>query len=274
MALPPRFRLTVAPQFHLAPAWAARLAVGSSVQEDDGRFFPRGPWRPLTADELSLLLSGPESGPEKDAEAGCLFLIPRHLRAAWWDLLDRSVESGGAALPGFEEFTMQVAEFLRFKHMEVPPSLQMEAGVTAAGRCSMRSDPEIGAPAGLGPSLAPWRQCGQLERILPRLWAVVNLGDEDTSLVLIPFPILALPATMVLRHPGQPPPTTVGELVRGFLREYPDSPPVRLRLGSGEGFRLPSAGLILDADATDKQEPDVLLLITEQLLAEPARSCP
>jgi hypothetical protein len=103
---------------------------------------------------------------------------------------------------------------------------------------------------------------------------VVNLVDEDTRLVLIAFPIQGLPSDLTLRHTGQPLPATVGELVRGFLREYPDSPPVRLRLGFGKGFRLPSAGLILDADATDKQEPDVLLLITEQLLAEPARSRP
>ena len=34
-------------------------------------------------------------------------------------------------------------------------------------------------------------------------------------------------------------------------------------------FRLPSGGLILDADATDKQEPDVLLLISEQPPVEP-----
>src|SRR5262245_11987892 len=143
MTLPPRCRLTVAPRFHLAADWAARLAVGTGVREADGRFFPRGPWRPLTADEMTLLISGPE----EDAEAGCLFQIPGHLRAAWWDLLDRSVEAGDAALPGFEDFTGQVAEFLRFKQMGVPPNLQMEAVVTAAGRCSMRSDPETGAPA-------------------------------------------------------------------------------------------------------------------------------
>jgi hypothetical protein len=101
----------------------------------------------------------------------------------------------------------------------------------------------------------------------------VNLGDEDTRLVLIPSPIRGLPANLALRHPGQPP-ATVGELVRWFLREFPDTPPVRLRLGPGEGFRVPPAGLILDADATDKHEPDVLLLVSEQQLAEPATSPP
>jgi hypothetical protein len=255
----------VAPRFHLAADWAGRLTAGAGVSEADGRFFPRGPWRPLTADEIALLTSGPESAPEQNAEIGCLFQLPGHLREAWWDLLDRSVEAGGAALPGFEGFTRQVAEFLSFKHMEVPPSLQMEAVVTAAGRCSMRSDPDTAAPAGLGPSLAPWALCAAPgDGVLPRLWAVVNLGDEDTRLVLIAAVIQGLAADLALRHPGQPLPGTVGELVGRFLRESPDCPPLRLRLGPGEGFRLPPGGLILDGDATDKQEPDVLLLISER----------
>jgi hypothetical protein len=261
--------LAVALRFHLAPDWAARLAVGTGVCEADGRFFPRGPWRPLTTDEMALLVSGPEHALETDAEAGCLFQIPGHLRAAWWELLDRSVEAKDAALPGFEDFTGRVAAFLRFKHMEVPLSLQMEALVTVAGRCSMRSDRETGAPAGLGSSLAPWAGGAPTEGgVLPRLWAVVNLGDEDTRLILIAVPIQGLAATLASRHPGQPPPPTVGELVGSFLREFPDCPPVRLRLGPGEGFRLPSGGLILDADATDRHEPDVLLLISEMVPAD------
>jgi hypothetical protein len=253
----------VAPRFHLEPDWAARLAVGAGVREDDGRFFPRGPWRPPTAEELALLAPGPEN----EAAAGCLFQIPGHLREAWWHLLDKSVEAGDAALPGFEDFAGQVTAFLRFKHMDVPPRLQMEALVTAAGRCSMRSDPQTGTPSGLGPSLAPWAVHPSPEGgAVPRLWAVVNLGDEDSQLVLIAVPIPGLAADLAVRHPGQPLPTTVGELVGRFLNAFPDCPPIRLRLGPGEGFRLPPDGVILDADATDKTEPDVLLLISEQPL--------
>ena len=95
----------------------------------------------------------------------------------------------------------------------------------------------------------------------------VNREDEDTRLVLIAVAIPGLAANLALRHPRQPLPTTVGELVGCFLCEFPDCPPIRLRLGPGEGFRLPSGGLILDGDATDKQEPDVLLLSSEQPLA-------
>src|SRR5262249_9570130 len=110
--------------------------------------------------------------------------------------------------------------------------------------------------------------------VLPRLWAVVNLGDEDTRLVLIAVPLQGLAAHLAARHPGQALPTTVGDLVGSFLREFPDCPPIRLRLGPGEGFRLPSGGLILDADATDKQDPDVLLLLSEQPLAYPVTFLP
>jgi hypothetical protein len=90
---------------------------------------------------------------------------------------------------------------------------------------------------------------------------VANLERGRQSL------IQELVAMLALRHTGQPPPTTIGKLVGWFLRKFSDCPPVHLRLGPREGFRLPSGGLILDGDATDKQEPDVLLLISEQPLA-------
>ena len=63
----------------------------------------------------------------------------------------------------------------------------------------------------------------------PGLWGTINLGDEPTSVVLLNLP----------------------------CRQ-----PVRLTLGPGEGCRLPRGGLILDGYSQDKQEPDVLLLIS------------
>src|SRR5262249_28229246 len=107
----------------------------------------------------------------------------------------------------------------------------------------MRSDPETGTPAGLGPSLAPWAACAPPGGdVLPRLWAVVNLGDEDTRLVLIAVPIPALAADLASRHPGRPLPTTVGELAGWFLRESRACPPIRLRLGPGKASAFPGAG--------------------------------
>src|SRR5262249_22103456 len=232
-----------------------------------GAHFPRGPWRPPTPDELALLVAktptslpgvlpllGEEGEPAPAAlcdpvDTICLFQIPAHLRGAWWDLLDTAAGSGGR-IEGFDRFAAQVAEFLTFKRLPSPVSAQMEAIVTATGERSIRRDATTGRPAGLGPTIAPWTPwpvCGIPEA---RLWGAVNLGDEDTALVMLNLP-LAARATELARHsPGEPAPTTVGELVRRFLQAFADYMPIRLRLGAGEGCRLPAGGLILDGDPT------------------------
>jgi hypothetical protein len=48
-----------------------------------------------------------------------------------------------------------------------------------------------------------------------------------------------------------------------FIRAFPNYPPVRVRLGPGEGCRLPADGLILDGDPSGKAEIDMLLLISD-----------
>ena len=97
-------RFTVAPKFHLNADWATRITIGTGVEEADGRFFPRGPWRAPTSGELALLVArepaASPSGalpllddPAPPARAGalddhiCLFQIPEHLREAWWTLV-------------------------------------------------------------------------------------------------------------------------------------------------------------------------------------------
>ena len=55
MNLLPGCRFAVAPKFHLSPDWASRITIGTGVEESDGKFFPRGPWRDPTRDELALL---------------------------------------------------------------------------------------------------------------------------------------------------------------------------------------------------------------------------
>jgi hypothetical protein len=75
-----------------------------------------------------------------------------------------------------------------------------------------------------GQQFVPWR---------PRVWGGINLGDEPTSVLLI--------------NPSRRPVDAV-----------------RLILGPGEGCRLPRDGLIVIGYPGDKQEPDVLLLISQE----------
>src|SRR5262249_29663086 len=160
--------------------------------------------RPPTPDELALLVTAGEPAPTPrgglplleespatppthahTSEAVCLFQIPEHLRNAWWDLFDAAAESGGP-VKGFDEFAAKVTEFLTFKRLGAPGTVQMEVLVTAAGTRSIRVDPATGQPSGLGSTVAPWSPWPAGEQAtIPRLHAVVNLGDEATSVVLL-----------------------------------------------------------------------------------------
>jgi hypothetical protein len=242
------------------------------VEEVEGKFFPRGPWRAPAEDELALLVAEPAGPPGvlpllDDPAAPALtsddhvllFQIPEHLRAAWWALADAAAETGGP-IPGFDGFAAKMAEFLAFKRLGTSGPARMEVLVTAADARSIRVDPKTGRPSGLGPTVAPWLPWPVGDRpTLPRLHAIVNLADEETGVVFTNLTPRALAAE--LDRGGRGVPATVGELVAGFLTACPDYPPVRVRLAPGEGCRLPAGELILDGDATGQRDPGVLLLV-------------
>lgn len=251
MTLQPGCRFVVAPHFHLPADWPRRLLVGSGVDEADGCFFPQQSWRPPTPDELSLLVrasDGP-TPPEELEACVCLFQLPGHLRSEWWKLLEQAAEVlGDCRLPGFETFVSQVGEFLAFKGLPFPEGARCDVVVSNPGQRFVHWGPW------------PWAE----EHRWPRLWGGINLGDEETSVVLINLPCQQLDAELRRRFPDQPSPATVGELARWFLRSCSDYPPVRLILGPGQGCRLPQGGLILDGYLESKSEPDVLLLISHE----------
>jgi hypothetical protein len=290
MNLLPGYRLAVAPKFHLDTNWMVRLGISTGVENLDGKFFPRGPWRALTPEErervvgprseqqgeLVVLGRTPELERNPTPDAIFLFRIPEHLHRAWWALLDASAATGGP-LTGFDEFAAQVSAFLSFKGLDPSGPTQMEALVTAPGERSIRRDPDTGRPSGLGSTLAPWTAWPRQLARAPRLHAVVNLGDEPSSVVVINLPPTELAAELERRDSGEPhpsglaegtSPTTVGELVERFLRVCSDYPTIRVQLGSAEGCSLPAGGLILDGDPTGKSEPDVLLLISAEAAVE------
>jgi hypothetical protein len=265
MNLQPGCRFAVAPHFHLSVDWSRRLLIGTGVEEIDGGFFPRGPWRPPTDDELTHLvrIADATSPAESDGVIE-LFRLPEHLRAEWWQLLERAAGATGGRLPGYGAFVAQVVEFLAFKDLPVPDGAGCDAVVSRPGQRSVRCDAETGRPLGMSCSLfprTPWPV--PEEARVPRLWGGINLGDEATSVVLINFPCQRMDAKLRRCLPNQSPATTAGELTEQFLRACPDYPPVRLTLEPGEGYRLPEGGLVVDGSAEGKQELDVLLLITE-----------
>ena len=266
MTIQPGCRFVIAPHFHLAADWSRRLLVGAGVEEVNGCFFPLHSWRPPTRDELAVLLRTSEepTPPEELDTSVCLFQLPGHLRSEWWTRLEQGAGAlGETGLPGFETFVRQVVQFLDFKNLPVPEGARCTVIVSNPGQRSVSWRPESHGPGGLRSNLAPsvpWRRAD--EPGWPRLWGAINMGDEETSVVVINLPCPQLEAELRRRFPDQPTPAAVGELSGQFLRSCPDYPPVRLILGPGEGYRLPRGGLICDAYLPDKQEPDVLMLIS------------
>lgn len=169
--------VAVAPNFHLPDAPGGRLLVADGAG-----------WRPSPEGEQSALVA--------PVEPVLLFVLPGHLRSAFWAMLDQ----GGAAAE-FDAFALEVGRFLAFKQLPPPERAVFELALHGAG--------------------------GKVEP--GGLWAVVNLGDD---------------------------PVVVG------------MPGLRLRLGAGEGCRLPEE-VAAEVLAPEGETPDVLLLVRRPAPARP-----
>ncbi len=232
MTLQPGYRFAVAPHFHLPIDWSRRILIGSGIDAIDGRFLPRDSWRAPTTEELGLLIH-----PSTDLldEGVTLFALPERLRSQWWTLLERSSELLGIVeLPGFEAFVQQVGEFLAFKGVAFPDPVRVNAIASSAARSA------IGVA---------WSE----------LWGGINLGDENTSVVLLNLPRRQMESELQLRDAA--PPGEIGDLARCFLRVCGDYPPIRLILCPGEGYRAPSGGIILGPHVPEKSGCDIQLSI-------------
>ncbi len=178
-----------------------------------------------------------------------LFQLPQHLCATWWTILENSPSAGVFRIDGFDRFVADVVNFLNYKELGVPPGATFELLLTKPGQ---RSLGRPGRPLGL--ALEGTTQGS--------LWGGINLGDEPTSLVFVNLLAAMLRAELTRCHPGEAPPEPEHELAAHFLTRCHDYPPTRLRLDPGEGFRLPRGGFLFDGDTSEKQEPNLLLLIS------------
>jgi hypothetical protein len=267
MNLQPGCRFVVAPHFHLPAEWPRRLSVGAGMEEVDGDFFPHPSWRPPTTDELAVLLrtSAEPASPEELDACVCLFQLPRHLQSAWWHLLEHAAGAlGEGRLPGFDAFVSQLVEFLGFKELPVPEGARCDAVVSQPRERFACKGAQGNRPVGLLRALAQGApRPGAEGSGCQRLWGGINLGDEQTSVVLLNLPTRQMEVDLRRRFPDQLSPASPSELVEPFLRCCPDYPMVRLILGPGEGYRLPQGGLVLAAHLAEGQQPNVLLLISQ-----------
>jgi len=127
MILQPGAHFTIASHFALTADWSRRLRIGAGVEEVDGCFLPRGPWRAPTTDELAVLVREPAALTREQAgNSVSLFRLPAHLLTAWWEVLGQA--AGGEHVPDFETFVSRLAEFLTFKELPLPEGRPLRRG--------------------------------------------------------------------------------------------------------------------------------------------------
>jgi hypothetical protein len=205
MTLPPGVRFAVAPNFHLDIDWPGRLSVGASVERTAGGPVPCPPWRPASAEEVTALVPDPTRPGAREELPGCLclFVVPAHLRSAFWDLLVQAQEEGAISPTGFNAFAADVASFLAFKQLPVPAGAVFELVVSRPGKAALPAD-------------SP-------------LWSLINLGEDAASLVCLNVAVgdTAAPESLPVRlqlQPGEGVRVPAGTLLGsdGLQREQPE----------------------------------------------------
>jgi hypothetical protein len=124
----------------------------------------RPPFRPASADDVAALVFDPTQAVRREEVTGCLclFVVPMHLRSAFWNLLVQAQEHGAISPDGFNAFAAEVARFLAFKELPLPGGAVFELVAHAPGQAA--------------PLTAT---C---------LWGLINLGETAPSLVFFNMP--------------------------------------------------------------------------------------
>jgi hypothetical protein len=208
------YRFSIAPRFANSLDWRERLQVGRRETS----------WRPASESECALLVAN-DATEETWRQDICLFSIPEHLRAKWWNLAARQIETLPARLDGMEPFAQAVAEFAQFKRLPLPRRCAFDVTLTSPQEAHQTplAEAELFEASNAVAANSP-------------VVARINLGDERTALVFSN----AGPAHLA------------------------DAPLVRLVLDPGEGVWLPDTDVIYGVDHSGKTDLDVWLILKDE----------
>jgi len=228
----PRYRFSIAPRFANSLAWPARLQLGRRDPQSEKSAATTPNWQPASEAEVALFVAD-EANDESWQRDVCLFSIPEHLRAKWWELAARQIETLPARIDGMEPFARAVVEFAQFKRVPLPRQCAFD--VTLSSPLDEPATPI--AAVDLDPSSSADGTSANSPVI-----ARVNLGDERTALIF--------------RNPARS-----GSDVHS---QSADGPFGRLILDPGEGVWLPSTDVVCTVDRTGKTDLDVWLLLKDE----------
>jgi len=264
MQLETGYRFCMAPRFANGLAWNERLQVDDGMTRAEPGLPPERSWHPASESERSVLVAS-ETSADAWRKDVCLFAIPEHLRAKWWQMAARQVEKLPAGLDGMEPFARAIADFAQFKGVPLPPQCAFEVTLTSP------ADPPGSTSAGAieattaGDVLQRSRRAGAVAPSAPVI-ARVNLGDERTALIFLNLRGSRITEMVNDQRESRKAAiaTEEGDPVCSFLAHFPDYPLVRLFLDPGEGVWLPDADVIYADDRSGKQDIDVWLVLKDE----------
>jgi hypothetical protein len=176
MTLSSGHRLVVAPNFHIEVDWPNRLELGASTERSAEGLLPIPPWRPASAEELAILVAPESIARSNSSNSLSLFVLPVHLRTAFWEMLARGSEHGAIPANEFSDFAAKVSGFLDFKGLCLP----------AGAGCDL----VVRQPESVQPLAAS------------SLWGLVNLGEDAISFIYLNAPASNIPVRLQLA-PGE-----------------------------------------------------------------------
>ncbi len=228
----PIYRFSIAPRFASSLAWPARLQVGRRDGRSQQSAATTPNWHPPGEAEFALLLAN-ELNDESWRRDVCLISIPEHLRAKWWEMAARQIETLPARIDGMEPFAQAVVEFAQFKRVPLPRQCAFDITLSSP----------LDEPTALI-SAADFNQSGAADGTSANspVIARINLGDERTALIFLNS---ARPSSDVSSQSAE-------------------GPLVRLILDPGEGVWLPSQDVVCTVDRTGKTDLDVWLLLKDE----------
>lgn len=217
-------QFSIAPRFASALDWRERLHVSSRETPVEQSRISALSWHVASESDLALFVAN-ETAEDAWRRNICLFSIPEHLRAKWWEMAAKQMEALPARPDCMEPFARAVAEFAQFKRMPLPRRCAFDVTLTS---------PVDEQEASLSP--AELIQSSAAGTANSPIVARINLGDEQTALVF----------------------SNVGP------EEIADASLIRLVLGPGEGVWFPSTELIYSVDRSGKTDLDVWLILKDE----------
>jgi hypothetical protein len=254
MQLEPGYRFSLAPRFTSGLAWSQRLQIEGGEARGEPLNSADLAWHPASESQLDALVTSksPEDAWRRDI---CLFAIPEHLRAKWWEMAARQIETLPTRLDGMEPFARAVAEFAQFKRVPLPRQCAFDVTLTSPDQGSIEK-----------PS------AGQVPR---RSWVVeatdgssplvarINLGDERTALIFLNLSRSRMAEMLKLQGHKAAAATETSDQVDAFLSIFSGYPLLRLFLDPGEGIWLPNDEVIYRVDRSGKADLDVWLTLKD-----------